>query len=121
MLPNIKKVLKKYGMKGSIGINNHNFQLLILKRGPIDFKMPNGHNSVNVYWIDDHYEGIAKEFLNELLTGIMKGTKWYCNDNARPTTLTDSYYTDINVGKWNKEYVLKEEHDTDRCSNEDLE
>ena len=30
---NIKKVLKKYGMKGSIGINNHSSLVVNLKRG----------------------------------------------------------------------------------------
>ena len=107
LAPNIKKVLKKYGMKGTIAIDHYSSLVVNLKEGPIDFKMPNGHTSVNVYWIDDHYEGVAKEFLNELLTA-MKGTKWYCNDNAMIDYFDRAYFTDINVGKWNKEYVLKE-------------
>lgn len=107
LAPNIKKVLKKYGMKGSIAINHHSSLVVNLKEGPIDFKMPNGSTSVNVYWIDDHYEGVAKEFLNELLKA-MKGTKWFDKSDIMTDYFHTAYYNDINVGKWNKEYVLKE-------------
>ena len=42
-----------------------------------------GYTSVNVYHIDRHYTGIARDFLNELVKA-MKGTKWF--DVSDPTT-----------------------------------
>ena len=75
--------------------------------GPIDFDFSHGegYSQVNTYWIDDHYKGIAKQFLNELLAE-MKGTKYYNNDNAQFDHFDRSHYTDINIGKWNKPYKL---------------
>jgi hypothetical protein len=63
--------------------------------------------SVNVYHIDEWYEGVAKNFLNELLDA-MKGPKYFNNDDAMTDYFSRSHYTDINIGKWNKPFVLKE-------------
>ena len=103
----IKKVLKKYGMKGNIGVKNHMSLYVDVMEGPIEFKHTHGDNytQVNTYWIDDHYDGIQKDFLNELLAE-MKGTKYYNNDNAMIDHFDRSHYTDINIGKWNKPYKL---------------
>ena len=75
--------------------------------GPInfDFSHGEGYSQVNTYWIDDHYKGIAKQFLNELLAE-MKGKNYYNNDNAMIDYFDRSHYTDINIGKWNKPYKL---------------
>ena len=100
----IKKVLKKYNMKASIAVNNHSSLVVNIQSGPIDFNMRDDHDQVNVYWIHEHYEGVAKEFLTELLVE-MKGTKYYNNDNAMVDYFDRSHYCDINVGKWNKSYV----------------
>ena len=103
----IKKVLKKYGMKGNIGVKNHMSLYVDIMEGPIDFDFSHGegYSQVNTYWIDDHYKGIAKQFLNELLAE-MKGKNYYNNDNAMIDYFDRSHYTDINIGKWNKPYKL---------------
>ena len=103
----IKKVLKKYGMKGNIGVKNHMSLYVDVMEGPIDFDFSHGegYSQVNTYWIDDHYKGIAKQFLNELLAE-MKGKNYYNNDNAQFDYFDRSHYTDINIGKWNKPYKL---------------
>ena len=103
----IKKVLKKYGMKGNIGVKNHMSLYVDVMEGPInfDFSHGEGYSQVNTYWIDDHYKGIAKQFLNELLAE-MKGKNYYNNDNAMIDYFDRSHYTDINIGKWNKPYKL---------------
>ena len=103
----IKKVLKKYGMKGNIGVKNHMSLYVDVMEGPInfDFSHGEGYSQVNTYWIDDHYKGIAKQFLNELLAE-MKGKNYYNNDNAQFDYFDRSHYTDINIGKWNKPYKL---------------
>ena len=103
----IKKVLKKYGCKGNIGVKNHMSLYVDVMEGPIDFDFSHGegYSQVNTYWIDDHWSGIARQFLNELLVE-MKGMKYYNNDNAMIDHFDRSHYTDINIGKWNKPYKL---------------
>ena len=104
LAPGIKAVLKKYGMKGSIAIKNHMSLVVNLQSGPIYFDM-DGYTSVNVYHIDKHYTGRAKDFLNELVVA-MKGTKWFDKSDIMTDYFHTAYYIDINVGKWNKPYVL---------------
>jgi len=72
LAPSIKAVLKKYGMKGSIGINHYSSLVVNVQKGPIDFDHSHGdaYTQVNVYHIDSWYEGVAKAFLSELLTAI---------------------------------------------------
>lgn len=103
----IKKVLKKYGCKGNIGVKNHMSLYVDVMEGPIDFDFSHGegYSQVNTYWIDDHYDGIAKDFLNDLKSA-MKGNKWYDNSNAQIDYFDTAYYIDINIGKWNKPYQL---------------
>ena len=106
----IKKVLKKYGCKGNIGVKNHMSLYVDVMEGPIDFKHTHGdgYTQVNTYWIDDHWSGVAKDFLNELLTE-MKGKKYFNNDDIQTDYFCRSHYTDINIGKWNKPYRLTKE------------
>ena len=104
LAPGIKRVLNKYGMKGSIAIKHYSSLVVNLQKGPIDFDM-DGYTSVNVYHIDKHYTGIARDFLNELVTA-MKGTKWFDKSDIMTDYFHTAYYININVGKWNKPYVL---------------
>ena len=102
----IKKVLKKYNMKGTIAVRHHSTLVVNIQSGPIEFNHTHGdgHTQVNPYWIHEHFEGVAKQFLTELLVE-MKGTKYYNNDNAMVDYFDRSHYTDINIGQWNKPYV----------------
>jgi|TARA_B110000495_G_scaffold194515_1_gene200962 hypothetical protein len=102
LAPAIKAVLKKYNMKGSIGIRNYSTLVVNLKEGSLNL---GNIGSINVYWIEDHFRGIAKNFLNELLVA-MKGPNYYNNDDSMTDYYDRSHYTDINVGKWNKPYIL---------------
>ncbi|MBE26284.1 MAG: hypothetical protein CMN33_01200 [Saprospirales bacterium] len=110
LAPAIKKVLNKYGMKGSISIRHHRSLVVTLQSGAIDFKdysHGDGYIQVNTYHIDSHYTGKAKNFLNELLAA-MKGPNYFNNDDAMTDYFHRSHYTDINVGRWNKPYFLQE-------------
>ena len=106
----IKKVLKKYGCKGNIGVKDNMSLYVDVMEGPIDFKPTHGdgYTQVNTYWIDDHWSGVAKDFLNELLTE-MKGKKYFNNDDIQTDYFCRSHYTDINIGKYNKPYKLTKE------------
>jgi hypothetical protein len=35
----------------------------------------------------------------------MKGSDWFCEDDAMTDYFHRSHYTDVNIGSWNKPYV----------------
>ena len=109
LAPGIKAVLAKYDMKGTIAVRNHRTLVVKLRSGRIDFSpymhARDTHIDVNVYWIDSHYRGVARDFLNELLDA-MKGDQYFNDDDAMTDYFSRSHYTDIEVGAWNKPYVF---------------
>jgi len=122
---NLKPILKKYGIKGTLSVRNHSTICLTLKSGKIDFIAnsnrvcgsshyqvsrgfrPNtsGYSDVNPYWFQDHYDGKAKAFLTEAFKAL-KVAGWYDRSDAQIDYFDTAYYVDINVGKWNKPYIV---------------
>jgi len=122
LAPGIKAVLKHYGMKGSIAVNNHSTLVVNLKSGVIDFledavagkwsdsyietmRERGDYNiQINPYWYHEHFKGKAKDFLHDLLTAMNIG------NHDRSDIMTDyfdvGWYVDVNIGKWNKPYVV---------------
>lgn len=114
LAPAIKKVLKKYKMKGTLAVRNHSTLVVNLKSGPLDIignyeektgrGVSGGYIDVNGYWLSDAYTGKVLSFLKELKDAMMEGN-WDKSD-----IMTDyfnvGWYTDINVGKWNKPYEV---------------
>ena len=127
LAPAIKAVLKKYGMKGTIGINHHSSLVVNLKEGVLDLlgdaqkhndkvaeqrgqqSYPVGdHLQVNTYYADEWATDEKISNFYEELIGAMKGTGWYNKSDAMSDYFDIAYYLDVNVGKWDKGYVLKE-------------
>ena len=109
LAPAIKKVLSKYGMKGSISIRHHSTLVVTLQSGAIDFgeyTHGDGYIQVNVYHIERHYKGKAQKFLTELLAA-MKGPGWFDKSDSMTDYFHLKHYCDINVGRWNKPYFLQ--------------
>jgi hypothetical protein len=123
LAPAIKAILKKYGVKGSLAVSNSSSLVLNLKSGPIDFiknydetvsKRPGSTRQlmgdskslqVNTYWYDEQYSGVAKEFLREVITAMKVGN-W--NKSQIEVDYFDvGWYVNVNVGRWNKPYVLE--------------
>jgi hypothetical protein len=126
----LKPVLVKYGVKGSLSVRNHSTIVLTLKSGKIDFienfiktdtdsnigrKMDpsqidylrkNQSMDVNPYWFQEHFTGGAKAFLTEAFKAL-KSADWYDESDAMTDYFNTAYYVDLNVGKWNKPYVLE--------------
>jgi hypothetical protein len=109
LAPTIKAILKKYGVKGSLAVQNHSTLVLNIKSGKIDFAKDstsdNFNYQVNVYWTDSHYTGKAKKFLAEVIAA-MKGPKFFDHSDSMTDYFHCSHYIDINVGKWNKPYIV---------------
>lgn len=120
LAPAIKAVLKKYGLKGSISVDNHSTLVVTIKEGPIDFignmlavaaTRPGRYNNgtptymqVNPYWIADHYTGSARDCLLALKEAMDRGN--HDNSDAMTDYFDVGWYVNINVGKWNKPYIL---------------
>ena len=121
----IKPLLMKYGVKGTLSIRNHSAIVLTLKSGKIDFFgnsnrvcansgrmndgwQPNtsGNASVNRYWFHEHYDGAAKAFLTEAYKALMSAD-WYDNSDAMTDYFNTAYYMYINIGKWDKPYIVE--------------
>ena len=122
----IKPILAKYGIKGSLSVRNHMSIVLTLQSGKIDFIgnsnrvcsashyqvsngfTPNtsGYTSVNKYWYQDHYDGVAKEFITEAIAAL-QSAGWYDRTDAMTDYFDIAYYIDINIGKWNKPYIVQ--------------
>ena len=121
LAPNIKAVLKKYGVKGSIAVRNFSTLIVNIKSGGIDFignynetclartgdrftRNEDQYIDVNPYWYTEHFSGKALSFLKELFTAMNAG------NHNRSDVQTDyfdiGWYVDVNVGSCNKPYVI---------------
>ena len=125
----VKPILKKYGIKATFAVRNHSTISLNIKSGPIDFvenyigtdtnKVAANKMSpdmiaylrntkridVNPYWFHEHFSGVAKKFLSEVMPA-MKSADWYDRSDAMTDYFDTAYYVDINIGKYNKPYEV---------------
>jgi len=125
--PAIKAILKKYGVKGSLAVRNHSTFILNIKSGSIDFienyigtngskhynvmsqdqieyVRKNKSLDVNPYWYQDHFSGTALNFLKEVFTAMNQGN--HDNSDIQTDYFDVGWYVDVNIGSWNKPYVL---------------
>lgn len=115
----IKPILKRYGVKGSLSVRNHMAIVLTLKEGRLDFwKDRNmdafrgsladvfpGHLDINQYHYKNHYIGESLNFLSEVFAAL-KSAGWYDKSDAMTDYFDTAYYYDVQVGRWNKPYQL---------------
>jgi hypothetical protein len=126
---NLKPILKKFGVKGTLSVRNHSSIVLNIKSGKIDFvqnfietdansfgrKMDpsaveyirkNQSVDVNPFWFHEHFSGRAKTFLEQAFAAL-KSAGWYDESDAQTDYFNTAYYVDINIGKWNKPYKVE--------------
>jgi hypothetical protein len=122
--PAVKKLLSKYGLKGSLSVDHHSTLVLTIASGKIDFienfnrvagaraeyRGPNSfspatdHLDVNTYWFYEHFDGKAKDFLAEVIPA-MKGPGWFDKSDIMTDYFHVKHYVDVKVGRWNKPYI----------------
>ena len=123
--PQIKAVLKKYGLKGTIGIRDHMTLYVTIKEGALDFigvaqKMNNEYaeaRGIKPVIMDNYttihhthayrytrFDKTIANFIDEL-DAAMKGVGYYNNDDAMTDYFDRAFYIDINIGNWQKPYV----------------
>lgn len=122
--PKVKAILKKYGIKGTLSVQNHSGLCLNIKSGKIDFVAnsnktcmsdfyqvaqgfkaeKNAYMQVNTYHYDKHFSGSAKKFLSEVLSAMNNG------NHDKSDIMTDyfdvGWYVYVNIGKWNRDYEV---------------
>ena len=124
-----KKVLKKYNVKGTIGVHHHSTIVVKLRSGDLDI-LGNYWNvytqqvelgridpwnkrtekptylSVNHHSIDSCYSGKVLAFLEELISE-MKGERYFNDTDIMTDYFHCSHYIDIEVGHWSgdKPYI----------------
>ena len=114
LAPQIKAVLKKYGMKGSLAVRHHSSLVCNIKSGKLDIlgalgasEYERDYVQVNPYWIEENYDDAeVVAFLSEL-KDAMEGPNFFCHDDSMTDYFHRSHYIDINVGQFNKPYILE--------------
>jgi hypothetical protein len=121
LAPAIKAVFKKYGINGSIAVRNHMALVVSIKSGPIDFFESYNRVSmsrfqkcshspaqdcmdVNPYRYHDHFDGVAHDCLEELITAMNAGN--HNNSDIQSDYFDVGWYANVSIGKWNKPYTL---------------
>ena len=108
-----KPILKKYGLKGTFSVENHSGIRLTIRSGNIDFfnslneerwgHIPTGSFDVNTYYIEESFNGAAKDALVELLAALNDG------NHDKSDIMTDyfnvGWWVWISIGKYNKPYI----------------
>ena len=114
LAPQIKAVLKKFGMKGSISVRHHSSLVVNIKSGkldvlgalPVSEYGPRDYVQVNTCWIEENYDdATVVEFLTELKSA-MEGPNFFNHDDSMTDYFHRSHYVDINVGQFDKPYQL---------------
>lgn len=72
-----------------------------------EWHVKRGYFTCNHYYLDRQFSGDALEFLEQLLVILKIGH--YDNSNAMIDYFDTAYYIHINIGQWNKPYLLTRE------------
>jgi hypothetical protein len=121
----IKPILKRYGVKGTLAVDHHSTLVLNIKSGTLDFiknynettsRRPGGfqngsaaekHICVNPYWYDDHFgDKVIKKFFKEVFNALNDGN--HDRSDSQSDYFDVGWYVRLNIGKWNKPYLIEE-------------
>jgi hypothetical protein len=122
--PVLKAICKKYGVKASVAVRNHMTLVLNIKSGSIDFignlnkvcsvapdagrygeyRPAKDSVQINPYHYQNHFDGEALAFLSEVLPAMNVGN--HDNSDIQTDYFDIGWYIDVNIGAWNKPYLL---------------
>lgn len=127
---NLKPILNKYKLKGSLRIHHHSKIVLTIRSGEVDFfnnalekanssnvgnrdehidrakyYKQKGYMQVNEYHLDTFFSGDVLECLEEIKKAMMSAD-WYDESDAMTDYINTAYYYNIQVGEWDKPYQL---------------
>lgn len=122
--PVVKKILGRYGLKGSLRVRNHSTLCLTIRSGSIDFianhvetmgrdrsdffawARDRGNIDVNVYHYRNQFDGRARDALAELINAMNQGN--YDNSQIEYDYFDRGWYVDVEIGRWNRPYTVTE-------------
>ena len=129
LAPAIRAVLKKYSVKGSISVDNRSTLVVTVRSGALDFigeanrfnreyaertgqrfHEVKDYYQANPYKREDEYADATIGAFFKELTAAMRGDLWYDNSDIMTDYFDTAYYLNINIGRWNKPYVLEKEY-----------
>ena len=64
-----------------------------------------GYDDVNPYHFQNHYDGVALEFMKEIFVAMNDGN-WDKSD-IQTDYFNVGWYVDVNIGKWDKPYIVE--------------
>ena len=116
LAPRIKAILAEYGLKGTLRVDHHSTLELNIRSGKVDFigsricyhwqalDPKEMYLQVNNHWCHEQFTGAAKDCLVKLRNAMNDGN----HDNSDISTdyFDVGWYIYINVGQWDKPYVL---------------
>jgi|WetSurMetagenome_2_1015567.scaffolds.fasta_scaffold356248_2 hypothetical protein len=107
--PKVTAILKKYRLKGNLGVRNFSTLRLNIKSGSIPFIKNDAETRychVNEFYVKDHWDGIARDCLLELVEAMNDGN--FNNSDLMTDYHHVGWYIDINIGQWDKPYVYND-------------
>lgn len=114
LAPKIKDILKGYCLKGTLSVRHHSTLVLNITEGELDFLgnfkqttnecTSDDYIRINPYWYQQHFSGTCKDALKRIINAMNVGN----HDNSDPQTdyFDVGWYVDVNIGNWNKPYIL---------------
>ena len=108
---------KKRGFKYSLAIDNYSTIVCTISEGTVDFfgginrddeysyHDDRGHIQVNQYYIEKNFFGKVAEILAKINECLNIDN--YNNSDAISDYFDVGWYSAINIGRWNKPYILK--------------
>ena len=110
--PKIKEICKRYNVKATLSVLHGMTLCLNIKSGEIDFfddssldyEKERGQIQVNVYHYKDHFTGMSKAFLSEVIPALNSGN--HDNSDVMSDYFDVGWYIDVNVGRFQKPYIF---------------
>lgn len=110
---NLDKVLKPLGIKYTLRVRNHMAITCTIKSAPFNMladrvtpsEFERDYAQVNPYWFQEHYTGRTRDVLAKVVEAI-KSADYYDRSDAMVDYFDTAYYFDINIGDYNKPFVV---------------
>lgn len=118
----LKKVIPK-SWKWSLSVRNHSTIVLTIKSAPYDLiqevlnvnsRYADGWSTrieskptnlqINPYYLDTQFDFHLPVF--EAIKNALKSADWYDNSDIQTDYFNTAYYYDINLGRWDKPFVV---------------
>jgi hypothetical protein len=102
LAPAIKAVMKEFGVKGTISVDNHSTIVVSIKEGSVDF----GRDNLQIHHSHgSQFAGKTRVFIEKIFAA-MRGNEWYDNSDSMSDYFDTAYYMRVYVGNYDKPYKV---------------